>query len=64
MYEQTRSIFTDEYRGVPICVIEDSKKYNKAWGTEYIACVDKVPDKDEIEGLAEGFVFLRALGGL
>ena len=61
MFEQTRSVFNDEYRGVPNNLVEGAEKHNRLWGSDFIFFPHKELNEDDVEALVDWVLFLRAL---
>jgi len=57
--EQRKSIFNNDYDGVPDFYTNGDLPYNTLWGTEYIVLYSGVPSEKEFDYLIEGFLMLR-----
>ena len=62
MYEQTKSILNDEYKGVSISLFEKAIKCNRMWGPEYIIFMGEDMDDEEIADEIDRMMFIRVYG--
>ena len=61
MFEQTRSVLNDEYRGVPNSLTDGAEKYNRLWGPDYIIYLRDKLNEDDVEAIIEAILLYRAL---
>ena len=62
MYEYSRSILNDDYKGVSNGLFDGVKKYNKLWGPDFFIFTDMRMDEDEIEDEIDKVMFIWTLG--
>ena len=61
MFNETRSVFNEEYEGLVSGFFSLDRKCNVLWGTQYQIFFLMEPDEEEIGCLVAEMVMLRAL---
>ena len=61
MLGQDRSIFNDDFKGIPEEYIEGPKNFNAIWGREYFIYMRKGLKEDTIDALIDDIMFFHAI---
>ena len=62
MYEYSRSILNDDYKGVSNLLFDKARKYNTVWGPDFYIFTSLCMNEEETEDKIDRIMFIKAFG--